>query len=95
MNTERSYGVVKKSIPMNGDDLCFLLNHTAGGKNPPPTISQIYFECGQKLSPTPIELVYFDNIGSLNHRTFSLCAPGEFVDLTQLFFFEHLFTGQV
>ena len=52
-------------------------------KIPPPTIIQIYCENGQKSSPTPIELVYFDNIGSLNHRTCSLCAPGNFVDFTQ------------
>ena len=64
-------------------------------KIPPPTIIQIYCENGQKSSPTPIELVYFDNIGSLNHRTCSLCAAGNFVDFIQLFFFEHLFTSQV
>ena len=64
-------------------------------KIPPSTISQIYFECGHKSSPTPIVRVYFDNIGSLNHRTCSLCASGNFADFTQLFVFEHLFTGQV
>ena len=64
-------------------------------KIPPSTISQIYFECGHKSSPTPIVRVYFDNIGSLNHRTWTLCAPGNVADFTQLFFFEHLFTGQV
>ena len=64
-------------------------------KIPPSTISQIYCENGQKLSSTPIELVYLDNIGSLNHRTCSLYAPGNLADFTQLFVFEHLFTGQV
>ena len=64
-------------------------------KIPPPTIFKIYCENGHKSSPTPIVRVYFDNIGSLNHRTCSLCAPGNFADFSQLFFFEHLFTGQV
>ena len=64
-------------------------------KIPPLTIFKIYCEYGHKSSPAPIVRVYFDNIGSLNHRTWTLCAPGNVADFTQLFFFEHLFTGQV
>ena len=64
-------------------------------KVPPPTIFKIYIERGHKSSPTPIVRVYFDNIGSLNQRTYLFGAPGNFTNFTQLILLVYLFTGQV
>ena len=64
-------------------------------KIPPTTISKIYREYGQKSSSKPIVCVYFDNRGSLDHSTCSLCALGSFTNRTEQILHVNLFTGQL
>ena len=65
------------------------------GKIPPTNISKICCEYGQNSSSTPILRVYFDNIGSWNRGTCSLCTRGNVENFRKLFSLVNLFTRQV